>query len=65
MIALIGTPLTSAQFTGKRGHTYAFFSVATDLAGNRESTPTAGQASTQASTATTAFISAVCCSTNR
>jgi hypothetical protein len=33
---LTGTPSTSATFPGKDGHGYKFSSVATDLAGNRE-----------------------------
>src|ERR1700728_4395531 len=33
----------SAQFTGQAGHSYGFFSVATDNAGNVQSTPTAAQ----------------------
>ena len=36
----------SATFTGQVGNTYAFYSVATDKAGNVEATPTAAQAST-------------------
>lgn len=40
------TTATSATFTGAFGHTYAFFSVATDNVGNRQPTPTAAQAST-------------------
>src|SRR5262249_28735995 len=41
-----GTALTSAQFTGAAGHTYGFFSVATDNLRNRQPTPTAAQAPT-------------------
>ena len=33
----------SATFTGQAGNTYAFFSIATDQAGNVQSTPTAAQ----------------------
>lgn len=40
------TAATSATFPGQDGHRYAFYSVATDLAGNRQATPTAAQAST-------------------
>jgi hypothetical protein len=40
------TTLTSAVFTGQDGHTYAFYSVATDKAGNRQATPTSAQATT-------------------
>ena len=37
---------TSATFSGQDGHTYGFYSVATDNAGNVEATPTAAQATT-------------------
>jgi len=40
------TTQTSATFTGNYGHTYAFYSVATDNVGNQEATPSAAQAST-------------------
>ena len=40
------TTATSATFTGQAGHTYAFYSVATDNVGNIEATPTAPQATT-------------------
>jgi hypothetical protein len=43
---LTGTTQTSAVFNGQPGHTYAFYSVATDFDGNREATPSAAQAST-------------------
>jgi hypothetical protein len=43
---LTATALTSTSFTGVDGHTYAFYSVATDDAGNRQATPSGGQAST-------------------
>jgi hypothetical protein len=33
------TTATSATFTGKAGHSYAFYSIATDNAGNRQATP--------------------------
>jgi RHS repeat-associated protein len=39
-------PQTSATFDGINGHTYAFYSVATDGAGNVEATPTAPEANT-------------------
>jgi RHS repeat-associated protein len=45
---LVGTPRTQGVFGGNFGHTYAFYSVATDNAGNREPTPTAAQATTVA-----------------
>ena len=35
----IGTTKTSTRFTGVAGHQYEFYSVATDLAGNRQLTP--------------------------
>jgi hypothetical protein len=41
-----GTSQTSAVFTGSFGHRYAFASVATDQAGNRQPGPGAPQAST-------------------
>jgi hypothetical protein len=54
---LVGTTQTSASFTGQDGHTYGFYSVATDNVGNREATPSGAQATTQVqletSTATT------------
>jgi hypothetical protein len=43
---LTGTTLTSATYPGQAGHTYAFYTVATDNVGNREATPTAAQATT-------------------
>jgi hypothetical protein len=42
----LATTHTSATFTGQNGHTYAFYSVATDNVGNREATPSTAQAST-------------------
>ncbi len=44
---LTNTTQTSATFTGLNGHTYGFYSVATDLAGNVQSTPTSAQATTK------------------
>ena len=41
------TTATSATFTGVNGHTYGFYSIATDAAGNAQSTPTAAQATTE------------------
>jgi len=38
---LTGTSATSATFTGLPGHTYGFFSIATDAAGNKEPMKTA------------------------
>jgi hypothetical protein len=43
---LQNTTQTSATFIGQVGHTYGFYSVATDNVGNTESTPTAAQATT-------------------
>ena len=40
------TTATSATFVGAFGHTYGFFSVATDNVGNVEATPLAAQATT-------------------
>ncbi len=40
------TTLTSATFNGDAGHTYAFYSVATDNAGNVQTLPAAAQATT-------------------
>ncbi len=37
----------SASFTGQAGHTYGFYSIATDSAGNVQPTPTAPQQSVQ------------------
>ena len=41
-----GTTQTSATFTGQVGHTYSFYSVATDNVGNVQPTPTTAQATT-------------------
>jgi CSLREA domain-containing protein len=40
------TTSTSAQYTGVDGHTYSFYSIATDLVGNVEAAKVAGEAST-------------------
>jgi RHS repeat-associated protein len=40
------TTQTSATFTGTPGHTYGFYSVATDNVGNVEATPSAAEATT-------------------
>jgi hypothetical protein len=48
------TTLQSAIFNGVNGNTYAFYSRATDLAGNQELAPTSGDAQTAASGANTA-----------
>jgi hypothetical protein len=47
---LNSTNLTSATFNGTNGHTYSFYSVATDNVGNREATPGTAQASTVVNT---------------
>jgi hypothetical protein len=44
------TTQTSAIFTGQDGHTYSFYSVATDNVGHVQPTPTAGQATTTVDT---------------
>jgi hypothetical protein len=44
---LLGTTQTSATFTGQFGHSYSFYSVATDNVGNRQATPSAAQAVTE------------------
>ena len=43
---LKGTSATPATYPGQDGHTYAFYSVATDYAGNQQATPSSAQAST-------------------
>jgi hypothetical protein len=43
-----GTTQTSAVFHGSAGHSYAFYSIATDWAGNVQATPAAAQATTLA-----------------
>jgi hypothetical protein len=48
------TTALSAPFTGEVGHTYSFYSVATDNVGNVQATPTAAQATT---TVTAAVVS--------
>lgn len=47
-----GTSDTSVNFQGDAGHTYRFYSVATDLAGNVQATPASPQASTTITLAT-------------
>jgi RHS repeat-associated protein len=42
-----GTTQTSVSFTGQTGHTYGFYSVATDNVGHHEIAPTAAQATIQ------------------
>jgi hypothetical protein len=43
---LTGTTAVSATFNGAVGHTYGFYSVATDNVGHRQATPASAQAST-------------------
>ena len=43
---LSNTTQTSVSFTGQDGHTYGFYSVATDNVGNQQTTPTGAQATT-------------------
>ena len=47
---LLDTTQTSTTFTGIDGHTYGFYSVATDNVGNQQATPGAPQASTTVDT---------------
>jgi RHS repeat-associated protein len=47
---LTGTTQTSTTFTGQDGHTYGFYSVATDNAGNVQPAPAAAQATTTVDT---------------
>lgn len=44
---MTGTTATSALFPGVNGHTYSFFSMATDSAGNKQTTPLGAQATTK------------------
>src|SRR5207249_1831157 len=59
---LAGTTQTSASYTGLDGHTYAFYSIATDKIGNRQLAPVQPQATTlvdvNAPTSTVAALSA-------
>src|SRR5439155_2044684 len=48
---LQATTKTSTVFTGQVGHTYGFFTVATDNLGHRQATPAAAQATTLVTTA--------------
>jgi RHS repeat-associated protein len=41
---------TSATFTGQNGHTYGFYSTATDNVGNQEPTPASAEATTRVQT---------------
>jgi hypothetical protein len=51
---LTGTVTTSASFTGQVGHTYGFYSIATDNVGNTEPAKTSPEATVQVVPATTA-----------
>ena len=44
---LTDTKATSATYTAQYGHTYGFYSVATDNVGNREAAPTSADATTR------------------
>ncbi|MFN0053205.1 MAG: CARDB domain-containing protein [Planctomycetales bacterium] len=57
---LTDTTDTSALYAGADGHTYAFYSVATDVAGNTEAAPGAADASTTVdATVPTSSVSAL------
>jgi RHS repeat-associated protein len=52
---LTATTQTSATFTGQVGHTYGFYSVATDNVGHVQPTPAGAQASTTVTTGVSAL----------
>ncbi len=54
-----GTTATSASFTGQVGHTYSFYSVATDNVGNVQVTPASAQATTMVAATGVATTTAV------
>ena len=56
---LTGTQTTSAAYTGKDGHTYAFYSVATDNVGNVQATPATAQTTTTVQVAPTTNLGAI------
>ena len=57
---LSNTTQTSSTFTGVNGHSYGFYSVATDNVGNQQPTPTGAQATTTVdATAPTSSVSAL------
>jgi hypothetical protein len=56
---VLGTAQTSATFMGVPGHTYGFYSVATDNVGHREATPMQAQAFTLVLAPTTIKIATV------
>jgi hypothetical protein len=47
---LVDTPLTSATYAGEVGHSYKFYTVATDYAGNVQAPPVEAQAGTDVAT---------------
>jgi hypothetical protein len=56
---VVNSANTSALFTGQGGHTYRFYSVATDNVGNVQLTPAAAQASTYVLIQTTTSLSSL------
>src|SRR5207244_1614215 len=50
------TTQISATFTGQDGHTYSFYSVATDNVGNVQPTPSQAQATTTVQVSTTVSL---------
>ncbi|HEV3344206.1 MAG TPA: DUF4214 domain-containing protein [Pirellulales bacterium] len=58
---LTATTATSTTFNGANGHSYGFYSVAVDTAGNRQPTPAAAQATTKVvdDVANTKYVTAV------
>ena len=56
---LTNTTQTSATFTGQNDHTYGFYSVAIDNAGNVQPTPGSAQATTTVTAATTGAVGGV------
>ena len=55
---LLGTTDTMGIFSGAVGHTYAFYSVATDNVGNAEGTPSSAEATTTVLGGTTTALTA-------
>ena len=56
---LTGTQMTSATYTGQDGHTYAFYSVATDNVGHVQVTPATAQTTTTVHVAQPTSLAAV------
>ncbi len=56
---LTGTTKTQATFSGQDGHTYGFYSVATDAVGNSEAAPKAADASTRVDTSAPTVLDAI------